>query len=170
MTQDLNTLIAIAELAGVFVGFGALISVTRRAEIDAFQLGYIRAVVTIGLMVMVAALIPIGLSRYGVSDHTLWFSSSLIFFAFTWVVTIYSLRLPENRRLVITRARTTPLMAGAFWLLLEIPMQVPLVLVLLGLFPELEPALYITSLVLNLFEAAFVLVQFVYSQADEADA
>jgi len=45
--------LAIAEIAGVFVGFGALISFTRRAEIEAEQLGQIRAVVTIGLVVIV---------------------------------------------------------------------------------------------------------------------
>ena len=45
-------------------------------------------------------------------------------------------------------------------------MQIPLVLTVLGLYPHLEPAFYITSLVLNQFQAAFVLAQLVYSQAN----
>ncbi|MFX1343244.1 MAG: hypothetical protein ACFFAL_11220 [Promethearchaeota archaeon] len=38
MTVDLPLFIAIAEIVGVFVGFGALISVTRPNEIAAPQL------------------------------------------------------------------------------------------------------------------------------------
>ena len=63
MIQDVDLFVAIAEIAGVFVGFGALISVTRGAEIEASVLGRIRAVVTIGLLVVVAALVPVGLGR-----------------------------------------------------------------------------------------------------------
>lgn len=167
MEQDLNLLTAIAEIAGVFVGFGALISVTRRSEIDAGQLSQIRAVVTIGLVVIVAALTPVGLGRYGVAGHDLWLLCSIVFMLLIWIVTVLSLRRPENRRLAITRARDNPLMAAFFWLLLEIPMQVPLVLVIVGSYPDLEPAFYITALVLNLFQAVFVLAQFVYSQASD---
>lgn len=167
MIQDMDTLLAIAEIAGVFVGFGALISVTRRTAIDASQLGQVRAVVTIGLVVIVAALIPVGLGRYGVTGHDLWFTCSLIFFALIWAVNLLSVRRPENRNLVSAQLRANPALAGFFWLLLEVPMQVPLVLTLLGYFPDLEPAFYTTSLVLNLFQAAFVLARFVYAQVSE---
>ena len=54
-----DLLIAMAEIAGVFVGFGALISVTRRDKIESEQLVQIRAVVTIGLIVMVTGLVPV---------------------------------------------------------------------------------------------------------------
>lgn len=164
--EDVNLFITLAEIAGVFVGFGALISVTRRNEIEASQLGQIRAVVTIGLVVMVAALIPVGLDRYGVPGHTLWVISSLIFIVLIWVVIVLSLRRSENRELMITRTRANPLFAVFFWLLLEVPMQVPLVLTVLGLYPHLDPAFYITALVLNLFEAALILAQLVYSQVN----
>ena len=79
MEQDTALLTAMAEIAGVFVGFGALISVTRRMEIEAAQLRLIRAVVTIGLVVVVAALMPVGLARYGIVQEYLWRVSSLIF-------------------------------------------------------------------------------------------
>ena len=155
-----------AEIAGIFVGFGALISVSRRNEIDIAQLGQIRAVVTIGLVVIVAALIPVGLGRYGVEGHNLWAICSFIFLCLTWTAIILSLRKQENRELMSTRTRTNPVTAGVFWLLLEVPMQVPLVLTVLGSYPDLEPAFYTTALVLNLFEAALVLAQLVYSQAN----
>lgn len=164
MTQEIELFVAMAEIAGIFVGFGALISVTRRSEIEAGQLGQIRAVVTIGLVVLVAALIPVGLGRYGVAGRSLWFISSLVFLLLSWGVNILSLRRAENRQLVITQARTSPLNAAFFWLLLEIPVQVPLFLAVFGVRPALDPAFYLTALLFNLFEAAFVLAQLVYSQ------
>ena len=153
-----------AEIAGVFVGFGALISVTRRAEIEAEQLGHIRAVVTIGLVVLVAGLIPVGLDRYGVTGRSLWFISSLVFLVLSWGVNLLSLRRAENRQLVIAQLRSRPWSAAFFWLLLELPVQVPLFLALFGVRPELDPAFYLTALLFNLFEAAFVLAQLVYSE------
>lgn len=169
MTQDFSLLITIAQIAGVFVGFGALISVTGKTGIDASQLGQIRAVVTIGLVVIVAALIPVGLGRYGITDHALWASCSLVFIILSWMVTIYSLKRPENRELTFARAKANPIMAVFFWILLEVPMQLPLILTVLGVFPHLESAFYITALVLNVFQAAFVLAQFVYSQQGQAE-
>ncbi|MBK9121585.1 MAG: hypothetical protein IPM16_00490 [Chloroflexi bacterium] len=165
MAQDSSLLTAIAEIAGVFVGFGALISVTRKSDIDTSQLGQIRAVVTIGLVVIVAALIPVGLGHYGVTGHDLWLVCSIVFLALIWAVTLSSLRNRENRQLALSRAHDNPMMAAFFWLLLEVPMQVPLLLVILGVRPDLDAAFYLTALVLNLFQAAFVLAQFVYSQA-----
>lgn len=167
MAQDVGLFLAIAEIAGVFVGFGALISFTRRTEIEVTQLGQLRAVVTIGLVVIVAALLPVGLSRFGVEGHSLWFICGLIFLALVWAVIILSLRRPENRQVMISQTRESPAMAAFFWFLLELSIQVPLVLILLGPFPNLEPGFYTTALVFNLFEAAFVLARLVYWQTDQ---
>lgn len=161
---EVDLFLAIAEIAGVFVGFGALISVTRRSEIGAAQLGQIRAVVTAGLVVIVAALIPVGLDRYHLTGHELWFVSSLAFLVISWAVIVLSLRRAENRTLMLRQMQTRPTQALFFWVFLEVPVQVPLVLAALGVRHDLEPAFYLTALVFNLFEAAFVLVQFVYSQ------
>ena len=163
MEHDTSLLTAIAQIAGIFVAFGALISVTGQAGSTRHQMGQIRAVVTIGLVVVVAAMLPVGLSRYGLTGRSLWSLCSLIFLLLIWAVIIFALRMPENRELTIARARANPMMSALFWLLLEIPMQVPLVLAVLGLYPDLEPAFYITALILNLFEAAFVLAQSVYA-------
>ena len=89
MDQDINLFIIIAQIAGVFVGFGALISVTRRSDIEVAQLVLIRSVVTTGLIVIIAALIPVGLSRYGLSGHTLWAVCSLAFLVFAISAVIY---------------------------------------------------------------------------------
>ncbi|MFC1875106.1 hypothetical protein ACFLY3_03025 [Chloroflexota bacterium] len=164
MDLDVGLFVTIAEIAGIFVGFGALISVTRRAEIETPKLWRIRGLVTMGLGVIIAALVPIGLRRYGVTGHELWFTCSLIYLILNWTVSIWSLRKPEVRKLVITDARANPLVAVFFWLLLEVPLQVPLFLILFGSLPNLEPALYTTAIFFALFEAAFVLTQLVYSK------
>jgi Na+/melibiose symporter-like transporter len=167
MTVDPALFIAIAEIAGVFVGFGALISVTRRSDVEPAQLGAIRAVVTAGLTVVVAALIPVVLASYGLEGRTLWFVSSLVFLGLSWAVIGLSLRASSNRRLMTSHARNQPASSLFFWLALELPIQVPLLLAVLGPFPDLDPAFYLTALVFNLFEAAFVLAQFVYPQIPE---
>jgi len=167
MSQDFSMLIRIAQIAGVFVGFGALISATGKNGNDASQIGQIRAVVTIGLVIIVAALMPVGLGYYGMTGHILWKICSIVFLMLSWTVIVLSLQRPENRDITFKRARSHPLSAMFFWILLEAPMQLPLILTILGLFPQLEPAFYFTSLVLNVFQAAFVLAQFVYSQQQQ---
>jgi hypothetical protein len=161
---DVPLFIAIAEIAGVFVGFGALISVTRPNEIAAAQLARIRGLVTVGLAIIIAALIPVGLNLYGITDHNLWFMSSFIFFSLNWFVIILSFRDPVNRELMKTQTQTSPVTSVLFWLLLEVPLQISLILTMLGLYPIIEPAFYTTALLFSLFQAAFALVQLVHSQ------
>jgi hypothetical protein len=165
VVQNSGLFVGIAEIAGVFVGFAALIGITGRDEVEPSQLGQIRAVVTIGLAVIAAALIPVGLAAYGVSDRTLWFWSSLAYLLLDWGLIVLSLRRPENRQVALAQVRTSPVGAALFWVLLEIPIQVPLILAVLGVSREHADAFYTTALVFHLFEAAFVLVQLVYAQA-----
>jgi hypothetical protein len=170
LIENVEVFVGIAHIAGIFVGFEALISSTRKDEIGVSQLVQIRGLVTVGLGVIVAALIPIGFDLYGIKGHILWFLCSLIVLSLNWAVIILGLRNPENRELMKSQMRASPVMAVFFWLLLEVPLQVPLILTLLGLFPDLEPAFYTTSLLFNLFEAAFVLTQLVYSQVGSSRA
>jgi hypothetical protein len=53
---------------------------------------------------------------------------------------------------------------------LWVPMHVVLILVALGLFPDLEPALYITAVVLYLFMDGLILLYLVHSQGRPATA
>ena len=170
MIEDLELLLVIAEITGIFVGFGALISLSRPKDVDDLQVLQIRAVVTIGLMVFVVALLPVLLNRYGVEGHTLWFVSGLVFLVLNWASAIQGFREPKSRSMVVTQARNQPLRSMFFWLLLEVLMQAPLYLILLGLLPDLEPALYTTSLLFNLFEGVYVLTQVVYGHAPNSDS
>jgi hypothetical protein len=164
LTVDVELFITIAEIAGIFVGFGALINVTRKEEIETFKLWSIRGLVTMGLGVIVAALMPIALSRYGITGHNLWFSCAVIYLLLNWAVSIHSLRKPEIRKYLISQSKESPIMSMFFWLILEVPFQASLILIVIGLYPRLEPALYTTAIFFALFEAAYVLSQFVYTK------
>lgn len=164
MFEDGALFITIAEIAGVFVGFAALISVTRRSDVEASQLGQIQAVVTSGLLVVVAALIPVGLDVYDVSGHGLWVASSLIYLILNWIVIYLALQRSGNRELARAQMRNSPVGAAFFWLL-ELAIQVSLLLIVFGVNRDMDVALYLTALVLHLFEAAFILAQLVYAQA-----
>jgi hypothetical protein len=161
---EVELFVGIAHIAGIFIGFEALIGAIRKDEVDASQLGRIRGVVTIGLITIVSALIPIGFSYYGLTNHILWFLCSLVFLFLNWFVIIFSMRNPENRNEFFTLMRTKPVITVLFWILLEIPLQAPLILILTGVFTDLEPGFYITALLISLFQAAFVLGQLVYSK------
>jgi hypothetical protein len=162
MNHDLDLFLSIAEIAGVFVGFGALISFSRDRATEARVA--LRGVVTVGLVVLVAALLPVALARYGLAARTLWGWSSAGFILIIWIAIVRLFLDPEHRAWVKADARANPALTVFFWVFLEVPIQVPLVLVLLGVAPTLAPAFYVTGLVLNLFEAAFVLARLVLAQ------
>ena len=164
MTQDIELFIAIAEIAGVFVGFGALISLTRKNAIEFPQLGRLRGVVSVGLVVIVAALIPVGISRYGITGHDFWLVCSIIFLFLVWAQLLSSLRRSEYRELLTKQTLDSPLVSMFFWILLEAPIHISLVLAIIGIYPDLEPAFYTTALLFHLFQATFLLVQIVNYQ------
>ena len=162
MDRDIDLFLSIAEIAGVFVGFGALISFSRGEAVDGR--GGLRGVVTIGLVVLVAALLPVALTRYGLTDRALWGWSSAGFLLLIWMAMAVLFRDPGDRAAMTADVKANPGSALLFWVFLEVPIQVPLVLAILGVAPTLAPAFYVTALVLNLFEAAFVLARLVLAR------
>ena len=164
MIHDVELFIAIAEIAGVFVGFGALISLTRKNAIDYPQLGRLRGVVSVALVVIVASLIPVGLSRYGITGHDFWLVCSIIFLFLVWAQILLSLTKSKYRELLTKQTLDNPLVSMFFWILLEAPIHISLVLAIIGIYPDLEPAFYTTALLFHLFEATFLLVQIVNYQ------
>lgn len=164
MLDDAGLFLTIAEIAGVFVGFAALIGVTRRSDAAGPQRARVQAVVTSGLLVVVAAIVPVGLAAYGLGDRGVWVVSSLVYLALNWAVIALALRRSTNRDLARAQWRETPAGAAFFWVL-EAAIQVPLLLVVLGVARDVDPALYLTALAFHLFEAAFILAQLVYGEA-----
>jgi hypothetical protein len=156
---ETDLLLSLAEIAGVFLGFGALISIRGGGTSESFELTYIRGVVEMGTEVVVAALVPVFLSHYGIPVREVWLLSSLVFLAVYWGMFGMDLRVPETRAI----AAATPWARRAVSMLLFVPMNVALVLVVLGLFPDQEPALYLTAVGLLLVTAASFLLSLAYS-------
>lgn len=162
--QDTDLFLSLAEIAGVFVGFAALISVRSGGASDAHAVTYIRSVVTTAIWVVIAALAPVIVSRYGVTGHELWLVCSLLALVLLLSQWIANERTTESRELgaALSRAQTVGVVAS--YLGLMIPTIAALILVVLGLFPDQEPALYLTAVGLGLFLGAFSLLMLVFTQ------
>ena len=163
--QDADLLVALTGIAGVFVGFGALISIRGSGASEAHEVAYVRMVVWMGLMVIVTSLVPVVISRYGLTGHALWLPCSLLFLVLFWGMNGVSERIDAERRTIVTgigrKARIRLEVPAAF---LWVPMHIALILVVLGLFPDLESALYVTAVVSFLFMDGLILLYLVHSQ------
>ena len=161
---DADLFMELAGIAGVFVGFGALISVRSGGPNDAHEVAYIRSVVGAALWVVVAALAPVIISRYDITGHGLWLVCSLLALVLMFSVWIVNLRTPEMQEEIATSSRAQLVGQGFVNTLVYILMIGALVLVVLGLFPDQEPALYLTAVTLGLFMGALTLLFLVFSQ------
>jgi len=169
--QDADLLLSLAEIAGVFVGFGALIGIRGGGTSEAYEVTFIRFVVSIGLLVIVAALAPVTISRYGLTGHDVWLLCSLLALAFFWGMMLVANLMPEHRTVhAVTPRAALVRRFGLFTLLFIVPMHLALILVVLGLLPNVEPALYLTAVVVALAGAALGLLSLVYSQGRPASA
>jgi hypothetical protein len=157
--QDTELFLSLAEIAGVFVGFGALIAVRSGSTSDVFGVMGIVMVVWGAIQVVIAALIPIVLSRLGVTGHALWVVCSLVALALWWPADEVVARLsPERRAYMAARPLKArwrqELVIAPVWVL----MNIALIVVVLGLLPEQEAALYIAAVVLLLLMDAIMLL------------
>ena len=95
--QDTELLLSLAEIAGVFVGFAALISVRSGGASDPHEVVYMRAVVWMGLMTIVAALTPVTLGRYALAEHQVWALSSVLVLVAWGVMFVSMAGTPEYK-------------------------------------------------------------------------
>jgi drug/metabolite transporter (DMT)-like permease len=72
---ETELLIPLAEIAGVFVGFGALIAVRAGGAGDAHEITFIRSVVTIALWVIIAALVLVVLGLFPDQEPALYLTA-----------------------------------------------------------------------------------------------
>ena len=168
--QDTDLFLSLAGIAGVFVGFGALISVRSGGASDAHEVTYIRSVLIAAIWVVVAGFVPVIVSRYDVAGHALWLACSLVALALWLGLLLLDARTPEAREDLAATSRTRLFGEMAATLLLAVPMVAALVLIVLGLFPDQEPALYLTAVGLGLFMGALALLLLVFSQRRPATA
>jgi hypothetical protein len=147
-----------------FVGFGALIAVRSGGANDAQQVAYVRSMVSISIWVAVTALAPVTLGEYGFSGHQLWLASSLLGIVLIIGVWAANYRTPEMRQELTAAPRVQTMRVAAVELTALVTLLGALVLVVLGVVPDQEPALYLTAVQLGLFISAMTLLFLVFSQ------
>jgi hypothetical protein len=160
--QGAELFLSLAEIAGVFVGFGALIAVRSGSTMQAGEINDVRWVVTTAIWVVIAALAPIVVSSFGPTGHDLWLGCSLLALAFLVVMTAVFALTPENRAELADHLANTPralivaVMVPTFWAPFVLVIAA-LVVVALGLFPDQERALYLMAVALGLLMSALML-------------
>ena len=173
--QDADLFMELAAIAGVFVGFGALIAVRSGGPSDPLEVAPMRMVVSMAMLTIVAALAPVTLGRYDLTDHQVWALSSALAWVGFALIPAVSARTPEYRVAWSMSTAASRLTLGhviywaAFALYLVVLVVAPIVIVL-GVAPELEAALYFTVVVLILLGAGWVLLGLVFAQRLPASA
>jgi hypothetical protein len=160
--QDTELFLSLAEIAGVFVGFAALISVRSGGARDAHEVTYIRSVMSFAIWVVIAALTPVLVSRYDITGHALWMPCSLLALVLWLGLWALGERTTEAREAFAAYSLAQGVGLTAPFLLLIVPLLGALILVALGPFPDQEPALYLTAVVLGLFVGAVALLMLVF--------
>ena len=160
MTNDIDNLFAIAEIAGVFIGFAALVTVvaTRsegesRVE-DTFKLAN---VVIINVMIITAALFPVVLSRYGLEPTAVWRISSGFLFVVNGLQIVFLSRTTQGFAAVFSRMRAISLAV----LSLSPFFYIPLLLCIFGVMQNLAPAFFLTAIVAAIFQSSLFFAHFV---------
>jgi len=173
--QDADLFMELAGIAGVFVGFAALIAVRSGGPTEVSEVAYMRSVVGMGLLTVVAALAPVTLGRYGLTDHQIWALSSALALVGWLLLIAANARTPEWRQgwaTVPGTIRWTPyeVVGTAVYVLYVIASILIPIIIVLGVAPNLEAALYFTCIVLILLGAAWALLELVYMQRRPAVA
>ncbi len=70
---------------------------------------------------------------------------------------------PQSAEFFRQEMRDRPILSGLFWVGFELPIQIALVLVILGIFPDSLQRLYSFVLVVTLSECAFLLVRVLFA-------
>ncbi len=160
--QDADLFMELAGIAGVFIGFGALIAV-RSAGQTALDVVGVGMVVFAATIVAVMALAPVAISRFGVTGHGMGLACSVGGLLLWWGGDEVIVRTSRERQRYVAsapiRARWRgELVGAAIWL----PANLALVLVVLGSFPDQEAALYFAAAALFLLFTAVLLLMMVF--------
>lgn len=112
--------VALAGIAGIFVGFGSLVVLSEHDDAVVPELHMVRSVVSIGLLTLVGALVPVAVASFGVDGRLLWGVSGGAFLALIWIGLLH----PTNRPGLATMMRSDVKASLFFWLVLEPLIQV----------------------------------------------
>jgi len=160
MADDVDALLGIAEIAGVFVGFAALVTVVARGSGDQFRderVFTLAHIVILSVMIIAAALLPVVLVRYGLPKPTVWRVSSGFLYAVNllqililnrWTVG-YATAFSRKQALSLTILSLSPFF------------HIPLLLCIFGVLQDLAPAFFLTAIVATMFQVTLFFAYFV---------
>ena len=162
--QHAELFLSLAEIAGVFVGFGALIAVRSGGSARPAEVLFVSLLVLTGVQAIAMALVPVVIGGFDIPGHAVWASCSIVALAVFWVGQWVHERFSPERRAYISAAglgargrREWEVVGAVFWL----PMTVALALIVLGPVPDLEAALYVAAVVLIVLMDAELLLAMV---------
>ena len=157
-----DVLLTIAEVAVAFAGFASLVGILghRTSVDDPRVLGVrMRAMLLSSLLVVAFAILPIIVARYGASPDFIWTASSLVLLAATWSYLLWLVR-----SLVRLGRSVTP---NRIQRLVILPtLQVTATALAVGVVANVvlaNPAVYLTTLALLLFQSGFAFCLIVFS-------
>ena len=161
--SDSDILLTIAEVAVAFAGFSSLVGILgQRSSLDDPRvLGVrMRAMLLSSLLVVAFSILPVVMARYGATPELLWRSSSLALLVasgafLVWVLLSFrALGRPAMTRTWVQRFIILPTV------LLTLTSLVMLLLVNVML---ARPAIYLTALLLMLFQSGHTFCHIVFS-------
>jgi hypothetical protein len=171
--QDTELLIPLAEIAGVFVGFGALIAVRAGGPIAPAEVAPIRMVVSMGMLAVAGGLVPGTIGRFDLTEHGVWALSSALILAGWLALLAASYWTPEFRaswaeEIEGIKAGSSPrwlvVITYAFFVLYMLTVLLTPIVIVLGVVPDLEAALYYALVALFLLLAGMALLGLVFAQ------
>jgi hypothetical protein len=173
--QDADLFVGLAGIAGVFVGFAALIAVRSGGPSDPLEVAPMRMMVSMAMLAIIAALAPVTLGRYDLTDHQVWALSSALILTVGILIVVVSARTPEYRAgwetsIAATRLTPSDVVGWAIYALYVTVSLVAPIIIMLGVAPDLEAALYFTVVVLILLGAGWILLRLVFAQRRPASA
>jgi len=154
-----------AEIAGVFVGFGALISLRSARPTDLHDVAYVEGVLALGVWVVVFALVPIAVARFGVHGVALWLPCALVALA-SWAIFVIAFSRTAASRAVNRSPERLDRLFPVVGLPLHVVIAGSLVLIIFGVRPGIDEALYITALAAGVILAGYTLLMSGMSQTD----
>jgi hypothetical protein len=169
MQPDSSLFLGVAQIAGIFVGFGGIIGSLGdfHARTEAAKL--LQSVVSMSISAMTAALIPATLIQFQLEPQVLWPLSAGIYILLIWLGgTLVVMFNPEFRDWFRAHIRRAPLFAALFWFGLEVPIQLSLFAALFDVAPQWSQGFYVTALMFNLFQAAVLLTRFLFESPKDS--
>ena len=125
--RDTELFMELAGIAGVFVGFGALIALRSGGASEPQEVSPVRVTVAMGVMTIIGALAPVTLGRYDLTAHQVLALSSVLVLCGTIGISFMHIRSPEYKAYAASWGTLKPSYAVGIvaWLLLAADWRSP---------------------------------------------